>query len=119
MYAIVFKTIITFLAVYAVLDIVIRIGDIFFDGGKDSSERVFIVVKVLNREKNLEYIIRGIIWKALNNAKGGNLPNVLIVDMGSDDETSTIAKKLAHDYSFIYYTDNADFDEVKKTFNID
>ena len=119
MYAIVFKTVITFLAIYAVLDMVIKLIDAFF-GDKDAGDkRIFVVVKVLNQEKNLEYIIRSIIWKNLTSAKGGKLPAVLIVDMGSDDETSQIAMRLANDYSFIYYTDYKDFEKFKNSFDID
>lgn len=99
---VIFKTIITFLAAYAVIDIVMRLFGVFFEPAADGND-VFVVIKVRNREKDLEYIVRSIIWKNLSEAKGGFVPSVLIVDMGSDDGTEAIARKLADDYSFIYY----------------
>ena len=119
MYQIVFKTIITFFVVYALLDIVIRITDLIFDRGDDTEERTFIVVKVMNQEKNLEYIIRSIIWKNLSGTNGGRLPTVLIVDMGSTDDTAEIASRLAEDYPFIHFTDIEDYEKIKDTFGTD
>ncbi len=119
MYQIVFKTIITFFVIYALLDIVIRVTDYIFGRDRDLTENTFIVVKVLNQEKNLEYIIRSIIWKNLTAAKGGKLPTLLIVDMGSTDDTQEIASRLARDYPFIHYTDIEDYENIKDTFGTD
>lgn len=119
MYQIVFKTMITFFVVYAILDILVRVTDIIFGSDKDTEESTFIVVKVMNQEKNLEYIIRSIIWKNLASAKGGKLPTVLIVDMGSTDDTPEIAARLAKDYPFIHCTDIEDYEKIKDTFGTD
>ena len=119
MYEIVFKTVITFFVVYALLDIIVRVTELLFNKDNDTEESTFIVVKVLNQEKNLEYIIRSIIWKNLTAAKGGKLPTVLIVDMGSTDETPEIASRLARDYPFIHCTDIDDYERIKDTFGTD
>lgn len=119
MYQIVFKTIITFFVVYALLDIIVRIIDMIFGRDKGDEESTFIVVKVMNQENNLEHIIRGIIWKNLTAAKGGRLPTVLIVDMGSTDDTLEIASRLAKDYPFIHCTDIEDYEKIKDTFGTD
>ena len=117
MFQIIVKTVLTFLACYAVIDIVLRIFDKLFGNDDYERDKVFVVVKVFNRERNLEYIIRSIIWKNLRCSKGANVPNVLIVDMGCDEETSRIGKQLADDYDFIYYTNHDDFEDFIKTFN--
>ncbi len=101
MHGVIFKTIVTFLAAYAVIDIIIRLVGFFFR--PVSGDDVYVIIKVHNREKDLEYIIRSVIWKNLSESKGGFVPNVLVVDMGSDDSTAAIARRLADDYSFIYY----------------
>ncbi len=119
MYEIVFNTVITFFVVYAILDIVIRVADAIFGKKADDGERTFVVVKVLNQEKNLEYIVRSIIWKNITAAKGGRLPTVLIVDMGSTDDTPEIARRLEQDYPFIHYTDSEDYEKFKDTFDMD
>lgn len=117
MFHVIIKTVITFLMFYAVIDIGIKIFDSFFSSYNYRRDEIFVVVKVYNREKNLEYIIRSIIWKNLKCSKGGNVPNVLIVDMGCDEETSQIGKRLAEDYSFIYYTGKDEFDDFFSNFN--
>ena len=108
MLSVIFKTIITFLAAYAVIDIAMRAFGFFFDAS-GANDDVFVIIKVRNREKDLEYIVRSIIWKNLSESRGGFVPNVLIVDMGSDDDTPTIARKLADDYSFIYYVTSDEY----------
>ncbi len=117
MFDIVIKTVITFLVCYALIDIGIRIFDNLFSAHNYRRDKIFVVVKVFNREKNLEYIIRSIIWKNLRCSKCGDVPNVLIVDMGCDEETSHIGKQLAKDYSFIYYTGKDEFDDFFSNFN--
>ena len=119
MYQIVFKTIITFFVIYALLDIIMRLIDMINGRDEECDESIFIVVKVLNQEKNLEHIIRSIIWKNITCAKGGRLPTVLIVDMGSDDDTPEIAERLARDYSFIHCTDSEEYEKIKDTFGTD
>ncbi len=101
MHGVIFKTIVTFLAAYAVIDIIIRLVGLFFK--PPGSDDVYVIIKVRNREKDLEYIVRSVVWRNLSDSKGGFVPNVLIVDMGSDDSTAAIARALAEDYSFIYY----------------
>ena len=117
MFQIVIKTVVTFLVCYAIIDIVARMSGSLFSGENYERNKIFVVVKVFNREKNLEYIIRSIIWKNLRCSKGGDVPNVLIVDMGCDEETSQIGKQLAEDYSFIYYTGKDEFDDFFSNFN--
>ena len=68
-----------------------------------NGDDVYVIIKVRNREKDLEYIVRSVVWRNLKQSGGGFVPNVLIVDMGSDDSTAAIARALADDYSFIYY----------------
>ena len=101
MHGVIFKTIVTFLAAYAMIDIIIRLVGFFFK--PINGDDVYVIIKVRNREKDLEYIVRSVVWRNLKQSRGGFVPNVLIVDMGSDDSTAAIARALADDYSFIYY----------------
>ena len=103
MYEILFKTAITFLVIYALIDILTRFYRLLTPGNKQEGE-LFIVIKVKNQENNLECIIRSVIWTFLSRNGGTNVPNILVVDLGSEDSTSLIAQKLCDDYDFIFYT---------------
>lgn len=114
---IILKTLITFLIIYALIDIVTRVMQWITRSETHKSE-LFVVVKVKNQESNLEYIVRSIIWRFLNQNGGNRVPYILIVDMGSDDGTDEIAQKLCNDYEFIYYATEDRYNEMKKQFLI-
>ncbi len=110
---IIMKTFITFLVIYALIDIAIRIIGNFHNDDNDKND-VFVVVRVKNQEENLEYIIRSLIFRLLSQSGGGKIPLILIVDSGSEDKTSEIGMRLSEDYHFIYYTTESKYNEMKK-----
>ena len=116
MWDVICKTTVTFLIIYAVIDIIIRVFNYFTTKDPFSKEDVFIIIKVCNQEKNLEQVVRGLVWKNLALSRGGYIPKILIVDEGSDDETRFIGERLSDDYSFIYYTTKDEYDKFKDTF---
>ena len=116
MFSVFVKTIITFLVVYAVIDIVIRLINTTVFSTPHGDEDVFVILRVRNQEEQLEGIVRTIIWKNLNLTNGGYIPNIVIVDMGSDDCTRLIGERLSEDYSFIYYTTYEEYESFKDTF---
>ena len=99
------KTLVTFFAVYGLMGFVREIIDFFFSP-KRVYEDLVVVVKVLNSQDTLEATVRMILWKCLSHSHGSFTPNILIVDLGSSDDTPQIAKRLCNDYSFIEYTTN-------------
>jgi len=115
MYEVLLKTFVTFLVIYALIDIVSRFFG-FFVKGKNHSGETLVVIKVKNQEANLEYIVRSVIWRFLNKNGGTKVPYILIVDLGSDDSTNVIAQKLSEDYEFIYYATENKYNEMKKQF---
>ena len=62
-----------------------------------------IVVKVRNQEDNIEGIIRSIVWKSIDN--GRIIPEILVVDLDSTDDTPDILERLSVRYDFIKVTD--------------
>ncbi len=109
---IIFKTAITFFAVYGFVQLVKDVINVFLYGAKDESE-FFIVIKVKNSADTLESVIRLIMWKWLCRSHGRHIPNILIVDLGSNDETYDIAQKLCKDFEFIYYTTEDLYNKAK------
>lgn len=116
MFNVLFKTVVTFLTVYALIDIVIKFINCRFCPKPYNNEDVFVVLRVCNQEEQLESVVRSIIWKNLTLTNGGFVPNIVIVDMGSVDCTRIIGERLSEDYTFIYYMSAEDFDSIKDTF---
>lgn len=116
MFDIICKTVITFLVVYAVIDIFIRFISLKLCPKVFCNEDIFVVLKVCNQEEHLEGIVRSIIWNELNITNGGVVPNIVIVDMGSEDCTRLIGERLSDDYSFIYYTTVDEYEKFKDEF---
>ncbi len=106
-----FKTLVTFLSVYGFVEL---IKDIFYCFTTNLRNKdIVIVVKVKNAEASLEGTIRAIVWKTLAYTRGNYMPGILIVDLGSEDCTEKIARKLCKDYSFIQYTTKELYNKAK------
>ena len=109
--SVILKTILTFLVIYSIIDIFSRLFRFFVLDDKKSE--TVVVIRVKNQDDNLEYVVRSIMWRFLNKKNGGKMPYILIVDMGSDDDTPKIASRLCEDYGFIYYTTLEKYNEFK------
>ncbi len=109
---IVIRSIVTFFFIYGFVQLIKDIIAFSTDAYKER-KKCTLVIKVKNGESSLEYTIRMLIWKFLSSSSGGYIPEILIVDMGSDDLTEKIAKKLCNDYSFIYYTTSELYEKAK------
>ena len=79
----------------------------------NDKKKCTLVIKVKNGENSLEYTVRMLIWKFLGSSSGGYIPEILIVDMGSDDMTEQIAERLCRQYHFIYYTTAELYEKAK------
>ncbi len=109
---IIIKTAVTFFAIYGFVQIVKDIVNMFL-ADKNPYDDMFVVIKVKNSRETLEATVRLIMWKWLRVTHGTTVPNILIVDLGSNDETPQIAKHLCNDYSFIHYTTKELYEKAK------
>lgn len=75
--------------------------------GKSSTFSILVTVQ--DQADEIESIVRNLAWQALHGLKCKEIPRILIVDMGSCDETSRICEKLEQDYPFVKYTSNQNF----------
>ena len=114
MFDILLKSVVTVLVIYAIIDIVKNF--IFYFAGikRYGDNNAFIAIKVKNNDEELEGVVRRIIWQELKLTNGGYVPTILIVDMGSTDDTQKIALKLCDDYDFIYYTTEDEYIKIKE-----
>jgi len=110
---IILKTIVTFLVIYALIEMSLKIFNFFLGDDRDRKE-MFIFIHVKNQENNLEYVVRCTIFNYLNSYGGRVVPYIVIVDKGSDDRTREIAEKLCMDYEFLYYTSEEEYNNFKK-----
>ncbi|MBQ4526557.1 MAG: glycosyltransferase [Clostridia bacterium] len=104
MIMIIFKSLLTFFVIYGLFHFIKDLYGEFVTEKKYNSEDIAIVIKVKNSAESLEATVRAIILKCLTNSYGGYIPDIIIVDMGSDDDTEEISQKICNDYSFVYYT---------------
>jgi len=113
---IIFRTAVTFFAIYGVYNFIIDVWSyIRSNCDKTNSTGPVIVVKVKNHEECLECVIRNLIFACMKKTHEATVPDILIVDFGSDDSTPVIARNLANDYSFIYYTTSELYERISDT----
>lgn len=109
---IIIQSIICFLALYGIIQMGLNIYDAIQNFRIPKKEDVFIIVTVKNQQDTVEGLIRSLVWKSLNNEHGGIIPNILVVDMGSTDETLEILERLHTEYDFIQVTDSKGYLKV-------
>lgn len=117
MWYIFLKALVTVLVIYAIIHIVSGFVSALMYPKPYKDEDSFVVIKVRNQEKNLEYAVRSVVWQSLSLSRGGYIPNILIVDSGSVDGTREIAEKLCEQYAFVFYTTEDDFEKMKDAFS--
>ena len=111
---ILYKTVITFLVVYAVIEIT---GKLFRILRTREKKEIYIFVHVKNQESSIEFIIRTAIINYLMSYGGRLVPYIVIVDKGSDDRTEEISRKLCDDYDFVYYTTEEKYEKFRQDIN--
>ena len=111
MMTIILKSVVTFLAFFGLIQL---IKEIFYVINSEDDNEYIVVIKVKNSEDTIEAAVRTVILKSLRDSNGGRVPEILIVDMGSDDSTPQIAQKLCDDYSFVHYTTENLYNKAKE-----
>ncbi|MDK2799527.1 MAG: hypothetical protein PWP27_1905 [Clostridiales bacterium] len=113
MVEIIFQSLICFFAVYGVIQMGIQIYDYLYNFQSNNKKNdVYIIITVKNQQDTIEGIIRSVVWKSLNNNHGGIVPNILVVDMGSTDDTLKILDKLCMEYDFIEIADKEEYIKI-------
>ncbi|NLY42396.1 MAG: hypothetical protein GX066_00135 [Clostridiaceae bacterium] len=105
------QSLICFFALYGVIQLGLNIYNMINDY-KLEKDKVYIIITVKNQQDTIEGVIRSIVWKSLNNYHGGVIPNILVVDMGSTDDTPIILDKLCLEYDFIKVTNSKEYINV-------
>ncbi len=97
------NAIIWVLALYGLIEIIKTIYYIC-TCTKIESDGIYFIIAVKNQEEKIEGFMRSILFRILY-GKEECIKNVIITDLGSNDKTKDIAKKLEEDYNFISLMD--------------
>ena len=95
-----------FFAINGIFSILIDISNFFYSyvkANKDTDKRIILTVK--NSQKDIEALIRQVVWQSLHNKNAGFVPDIYVVDLGCDEETQKALYRICNDYDFIHLTD--------------
>ena len=93
----VFYTLISFLSVYGLVELIIYIIDFVYDVKTLKDKVIYTVVAVKDEEERIENIVRTLLVKTLKNGSGVADHRLLVVDMGSEDNTYKMLKMMEED----------------------
>lgn len=96
---------VTFLSILAL----VKITEVFYNSIRNYQNKI-IIVPVGGHVDDIEIFIRSLINKA-KGAKFGLVENIIIADMGADEETAKICKNLENEYEFIYFCEGKEISE--------
>ncbi len=105
-----------FFAINGIFSILIDVISFFCSHAKtNAAAKQCIVLPVKNSQSDVEALLRSIVWQNLHNKNGGCVPDIFVVDLGSDDETPKILERICKDYDFIHVTDKEGYiDLIRK-----
>lgn len=93
------NTILWTMAFYGIIELAKQIFNSIYKGKKE-----YLIILVKNEEKNIEWTIRKILIKIkMENIK--NIEKIIIIDLGSNDNTKEILEKIEKDYAIIKFVD--------------
>ena len=101
---ILFYSLLCFFALYGFAQMAMRLSD-YFRTCDESGHSVTTVLTVKNQQDNVEGLVRGAVWSTLGRTGGRRVGDVIVVDLGSDDDTLRILNRLAEEYEFLHIMD--------------
>lgn len=112
---IIFYSAVTFLSVCGLFSILIYLRLLFDDFSVLKGRTVYTVVGVKNDEKSAEGIARALLFKSIVCDSGICDSRVVLVDMGSEDKTEDIIRRMEKENSTVsFMTGN----ELKSSINL-
>ena len=106
-----------FLTTVGAISLIENIVNWILSRGKKSSD-MYVVLTVKNQQDTVEGLLRSVVWQNLHRENGGNIPQIVVIDLGSIDDTPNILKRIADDYKFVHITDRDGYiNWIKKMVN--
>lgn len=99
---IVLAAIVCALALYGTFSLAKCAAAYFKEAGPEHPPSESLVMFVKNREESVEGMVRSAVWRALSKSGGRTVNDIVVVDLGSEDETFEILMRLQSEYEFLY-----------------
>ncbi len=107
-----------FFAINGIFSILIDIISFFCSRiNSDTAAEQCIVLTVKNNQNDIEALLRSVVWQNLHKKNGGHVPDIFVVDLGSDDETPEILRRICQGYDFIHVTDKEGYIDLIRKMN--
>lgn len=90
------------LALYGTFSLVKCAAAYFRETGPEHALSESFVLFVKNQEASIEGIVRSAVWRELSQRGGRTVDDIVVVDLGSGDETFEILMRLQNEYEFVY-----------------
>ena len=90
-----------FFAILGFVGLMHRIIQAIF-GKLEKKKRFCVLMTVQNEEKEIEGMLRSVVWSYLNQKNGCILPEIIVIDLDSTDGTYEILQRLSEEYPFIH-----------------
>lgn len=88
-------------ALYGVFIFAQRASECFREAAPANALKESIVMFVGNQEDSVEGIVRSAAWNE-KSQNGGDCRDIVVVDLGSEDETFEILMRLQNEYEFVH-----------------
>ncbi len=108
------SAVICFFAVYGVIQLFFRFAAGMRPPGEIHVDNVYTVMAVRNQEETIEGMIRSAAWKSVARQGGRTINDIVVLDLGSEDETREILQKLEQEYDFVHVMSREDYIDAVK-----
>lgn len=108
------SAIICIFAVYGVMQLCFRFAAGLRPPGEVRVGDVYTVMTVRNQEETIEGMIRSAAWKSVLRQGGRTINDIVVLDLGSEDETRDILQRLEREYDFVHVMSREDYIDAVK-----
>lgn len=81
----------------------------YFETDKNARNLPSAVYYVKNRQNDIENVIRTFLWRLSAEKRFNEIVRLDVVDLGSEDETYSILKRLEDEYDFLHVFDKKSY----------
>ena len=103
------SVLICLLAAYGLWQIFMHLAAGIAPPGDTRIDDIYTVMVVRNREETIEGMIRSAAWRALSQRGGKYINDIVVLDLGSEDDTSDILQQLEREYDFLHVMNRDDY----------
>lgn len=88
-------------ALYGLICIIYKWSDLILNTSEESIGNPYLIMTVKNRQEDIEGVVRALAWQIISK-KNDIAKELVIIDMGSKDDTLKILSRLESEYEFLH-----------------